>query len=141
MANDSNKPMTPEEELFQARLSAKWDPEKMSTFLRGSKTSKGQRLDVSTRSRYEQRLGVDLGGVRIFTGSLAEEITKAHSAEALTVGDTGIILMRGSTAFNPFSAAGQALLAHELTHVAQANASSLSRKAVSSAPLATEASE
>jgi hypothetical protein len=83
---------------------------------------------LSQRSRLVKRLGVDLGDVRIFSGELAEEITRAHGAEALTVGDTGIILMRQSTTHAPGTAAGTALLAHELTHVAQSKPSALSFK-------------
>jgi hypothetical protein len=47
----------------------------------------------------------------------------------LTVGDTGMILMGGSGKFAPGTAAGTALLAHELTHVAQARPSAVARKA------------
>jgi hypothetical protein len=80
--------------------------------------------------------------VRVFTGPLAEEVTKAHSAEALTLGSTGMILMRGSSQFTPHSRAGEAVLAHELTHVAQAKPSYQARgEGVSNAPLATEQSE
>ena len=46
----------------------------------------------------------------------------------MTIGSTGMILMGGSTDKSMGSAAGQALLAHELTHVAQAN-KGLHRKA------------
>jgi hypothetical protein len=119
-AADENR--EPEDRLTQM-LESRWDPGKLSRFMRASQSSKGQRLDASHRSRFEKRLGVDLGDVRIFSGELAEEITRAHNAEALTVGDTGMILMRQSSAFAPGSAAGTALLAHELTHVAQAKPS------------------
>jgi hypothetical protein len=121
---------TPEQNLEEV-LAARWDPGKLSGFLRASSRSKGQALDYGQRSRFEERLGVDLGHVRVYTGELAEEITRQHNAEALTVGDTGMVLMRQSTAFAPGSAAGQALLAHELTHVAQAKPDAISRKATS----------
>jgi hypothetical protein len=119
----------PPEERLQKVLESRWDPAKMSAFMRASKASTGQRLDAHNRGRFEGRLGVDLGDVRIFQGELAEEITRAHNAEALTVGDTGMILMRGSSRFAPGTPAGTALLAHELTHVAQSRPSAISRKA------------
>jgi hypothetical protein len=120
----------PEQQLQQV-LESRWDPSKLSRFMRGSNASKSQRLDISQRSRFERRFGVDLGDVRIFSGELAEEITRAHGAEALTVGDTGMILMRQSSAFSPGTAAGTALLAHELTHVAQAKPTAVSFKKTS----------
>jgi hypothetical protein len=120
---------TPEERLTKV-LESRWDPGKMSAFMRASKASSGQRLDAHSRGRFEGRLGVDLGDVRIFSGELAEEITRAHGAEALTIGDTGMILMRNSGRFGPGTAQGTALLAHELTHVAQARPAAVARKAV-----------
>lgn len=132
--------MAEEDDKLEEELRKRWDPERLSKFL-SRHAGKAERLDASARAHYERRLGVDLGNVRIFTGTLAEEITRAHGAEALTVGDTGIILMRGSSHFDPRSAAGKALLAHELTHVAQAKPQAIHRRAVSDAPLATEASE
>ncbi|HKA87193.1 MAG TPA: DUF4157 domain-containing protein [Haliangiales bacterium] len=128
---------SPEEKLRKV-LEARWDPSKLSTLMRAQEGgSRGQRLDLSQRSRFERRLGVDLGDVRIFSGELAEEITKAHNAEALTIGNTGMILMRGSADYSMLGAKGTALLAHELTHVAQAKPSAIARKAVT-AELAEE---
>jgi hypothetical protein len=135
MAEDGKTPGEPEQEQVEPEqrlekvLESRWDPGKISQFMRASSASRGQRLDATSRSRFERRLGVDLGDVRVFSGELAEEITRAHNAEALTVGDTGMILMRNSATFAPGSAAGTSLLAHELTHVAQAKPS-IMRKAV-----------
>jgi hypothetical protein len=131
--------LSPEVRLEQV-LSSRWDPAKLSKFMQRS-SSKGTQLDVSQRGRFEKRLGVDLGGVRIYSGELAEEITRAHGAEALTVGDTGIILMRQSTKFTPGSAAHTALLAHELTHVAQARPDAVARKSTSAQQAQVEESE
>jgi hypothetical protein len=121
----------PPEKRLEEVLAAKWDPGKLSKFMKGSQTSKGQRLEAQDRGRFEKRLGVDLGAVRIYTGTLAEEITKAHGAEALTVGDTNMILMRESSKFQKGSAQYTSLLAHELTHVAQARPDAMARKSTS----------
>src|SRR4029079_10810891 len=85
-------------------------------------------LEHSVRQRYERRLGVDLGHVRVFTGEFAEEFNRQRNAYAVTIGSTGMIMMGGSPDKSMGSASGQALLAHELTHVAQAE-QGLHRKA------------
>jgi hypothetical protein len=80
------------------------------------------------RAKYERRFGVDLGHVRIYTGEFAEEFNRQRNAYAVTVGATGMIMMGNSPDKSMGSASGQALLAHELTHVAQ-QAKGLHRKA------------
>src|SRR4051812_32581438 len=84
------------------------------------RAGRGDQLDQSIRAKYEKRFGVDLGHVRIVTGEFAEEFNRQREAYAVTVGGTGLILMGNSPDKSMASASGQALLAHELTHVAQA---------------------
>src|SRR5512144_1492435 len=84
------------------------------------RAGKGESLDHSIRSKYEKRFGVDLGHVRIVTGEFAEEFNRQREAYAVTVGGTGLVLMGGSADKAMGTRAGEALLAHELTHVAQA---------------------
>ena len=50
----------------------------------------------------------------------AEAVTKAHRADAVTIANTGMILVREGPRSDPKTALGKALLAHELTHVSQA---------------------
>jgi hypothetical protein len=143
MADDDKRDderLSPHERLEKV-LESRWDPGKLSKFMKASAGSRGQKLEAGHRGRFEKRFGVDLGDVRIFTGELAEEITKAHGAEALTVGDTGMIIMRQSTKFAQGSAAATALLAHELTHVAQARPEAMARKTVNAQQGQMEASE
>ncbi len=118
----------------------RWDPEKLLRMV-ARRAGRGERLDEATRARFEKQLGVDLSRVRIYTGEFAEEVTRAHSAEALTVGTTGMILMRGSPGRSLGTGAGQSLLAHELTHVAQAERGVHHARDVGAAPLATEEHE
>jgi hypothetical protein len=80
----------------------------------------GAPLERALRIRYEHRLGVDLSHVRIFTGSRAAALVRAYDANALTIGATGVVLLGDSVDRGPSSPAGEALLAHELAHVAQA---------------------
>jgi len=118
-------------------LARKYDPERLLKIV-GKKAGKGEALDHFLRQKYERRFGVDLGHVRIYTGEFAEEFNKKHQSHAVTVANTGMILMRGDSGKSMGSASGQALLAHELTHVAQA------RKALSydkETPFATESGE
>ena len=82
---------------------------------------RGERLDLSTRSDMERRLpGYDFSNVRIFRGPLAEEVTARHRADAVTIANTGMVLVRESARSAPGTRSERALLAHELTHVAQA---------------------
>jgi hypothetical protein len=124
MADPNDSDLTPEElaevesSSLYDEIADKWDPARLLRLI-SRRAGKGQRLDLATREKFERRLGVDLGHVRIYTGEFAEEITKAHSAEAVTIGTTGMVLMRGNPERSMAGSEGQALLAHELTHVAQ----------------------
>ncbi len=101
-------------------IARKYDADRLSKMVvRGA--GRGERLDLTTRLDMERRLpGHDFSKVRVFRGALAEEITKRHQADAVTVANTGMILMRQGPRSAPGTRAHQALLAHELTHVAQA---------------------
>ena len=80
----------------------------------------GEKLDIGTQSEMEKRLGGRFGDVRVFRGPFAEAVTKAHRADAVTIANTGMILVREGPRSDPKTALGKALLAHELTHVSQA---------------------
>ena len=100
-------------------VARKYDPERLLKLV-SKRAGRGQSLDYALRSKYEKRFGVDLGHVRVYTGEFAEVFNKQRNAHAVTIGQTGMILMGGSPDRSMATAAGQALLAHELTHVAQA---------------------
>jgi hypothetical protein len=111
----------PPEELSDEladEIAQKWDPERILKLV-ATRAGKGEALDATLRSRYERKLGVDLSHVRVYTGELATEVNKAYNADAVTIGNTGMVLMAGSAEKSLATAEGQALLAHELTHVAQ----------------------
>lgn len=111
----------PPEELsdeLSEEIANRWDPERILKLV-ATRAGRGESLDATLRSRYERKLGVDLSHVRVFTGELAQEINKTYNADAVTIGNTGMILMAGSAEKSMATAEGQALLAHELTHVAQ----------------------
>jgi hypothetical protein len=113
--------VSPEElsDDLAAEIADRWDPDRLLKLV-ATRAGKGEALDATLRNRYERKLGVDLSHVRVYTGEFAEEFNKAHNADAVTIGNTGMILMGGSADKSMVQAAGHALLAHELTHVAQA---------------------
>jgi Domain of unknown function (DUF4157) len=76
----------------------------------------GQPLDPATRAFMEPRFGHDFSGVRIHADGSAAESARVVNAKAYTVGRE-IVFAAGQ--FQPGTRAGQQLLAHELTHVAQ----------------------
>jgi hypothetical protein len=124
---DNEHGLEPSADQLTDELAKKYDPERMLRMV-SRRAGKGERLDHSIRAKYEKRFGVDLGHVRVYTGEFAEEFNRQRNAYAVTIGSTGMILMGGSPDRAMGSAAGQALLAHELTHVAQAH-KGLHRKA------------
>lgn len=116
-ANSEAPPADRVEDLTD-ELARKYDPERMIRMI-GKRAGRGESLEHSVRAKYEKRLGVDLGHVRIHTGEFAEEFNRQRNAHAVTVGATGIVMLGNSAEKSLGSASGQALLAHELTHVAQ----------------------
>jgi hypothetical protein len=98
----------------------KYDRERLARLVQAG-AGRGEFLDLATRSEMERRLpGNDFSQVRIFRGNLAEEVTARYRADAITIANTGMVLVRESARSAPGTTSGKALLAHELTHVAQA---------------------
>ncbi|MBV8762898.1 MAG: DUF4157 domain-containing protein [Deltaproteobacteria bacterium] len=139
MSNEETPPGgEPAADQLTDELAKKYDPERLLRML-AKRAGKGESLEHSVRNRYEKKFGVDLGHVRIYTGEFAEEFNRQKGSYAVTIGGTGAILMGGSP--EKTGAAGQALLAHELTHVAQQQrglGGGLHRKAVIDMPFAEE---
>ena len=78
--------------------------------------SRGQPLDADTRAYFEPRYGHDFSRVRVHADQQASETARAMDAAAYTVGSQ--IAFAGGR-YQPGTAAGRRLLAHELAHVAQ----------------------
>jgi len=76
----------------------------------------GQPLPSSVRDFFESRLGHDFGHVRVHTDARAAKSAQAFDARAYTLGSDVVF---GAGEYNPETAAGRRLLAHELTHVLQ----------------------
>lgn len=75
-----------------------------------------QPLDRSSRTLLEWRFGHDFSGVRVHTDAQAAESARAVGARAYTVGRDVVF---GAGQYQPQTADGQRLLAHELTHTIQ----------------------
>src|SRR4051794_32767759 len=72
-------------------IARRWDPQRLSQLV-VSGAGKGEHLDLQTRGEMEQLLpGHDFSKVRVFRGPLAEEVTRRHKADAVTVANTGMI--------------------------------------------------
>lgn len=80
----------------------------------------GRPLDADTRALMEPRLGRDLSQVRLHTDGTAARSARAVNAQAYTVAPHVVF---GADRYAPHTAPGLQLLAHELTHVAQQDAS------------------
>jgi hypothetical protein len=76
----------------------------------------GMPLPPAVRGRFEHRSGADLSAVRVHTDSRADHLAREARARAFT---TGRDIFFRAGAFNPASAGGARLLAHELTHTLQ----------------------
>ena len=114
-------PETPETEVA-AKLDRKSDRESggdVSHIVDQGLSGGGQPLDGASRSFFEPRLGQDLSGIRIHTGSAASQSAEQVSARAYAVGNN--IAFRDGE-YNPGTSAGRHLLAHELAHTVQQGA-------------------
>ncbi|HET6991059.1 MAG TPA: DUF4157 domain-containing protein [Bacteroidia bacterium] len=81
-----------------------------------SKKGAGQKLDESTRSEMESKMGADFSRVNIHIGSEAHNMSESINAKAFTHGQD-VFFKDGE--FDTSSKQGKELLAHELTHTVQ----------------------
>jgi hypothetical protein len=95
--------------------------------------SPGRPLEPALRQDMEQRFGYDFSRVRVHAGATAEQSARDVNADAYTVGHN-IVFDAGG--FAPGTHQGRRLIAHELTHVVQQEAShrhnEIQRKAAAS---------
>ncbi len=79
-------------------------------------SSPGQPLDPSTRAYFEPRFGHDFSKIRVHADTEAARSAEAVQAQAYTVGRE---IVFGAGRYDPRSASGRKLLAHELAHTIQ----------------------
>lgn len=114
--------------LLQRKLKARLDrraqgdgtvdaePASASAAVERAQDSSGAPLPGPTRQKFEGSLGVDLSGVRVHTGDASAQAAESVSALAYT---TGQDVHFGAGQFDPGSASGERLLAHEVVHTVQ----------------------
>ena len=83
-------------------------------------TGSGQPLEPALRQDMEQRFGYDFSGVRVHFDAAAEQSARELDAYAYTAGRH---IVFGAGRFDSDSLEGRRLLAHELAHVVQQDAS------------------
>ncbi|RTL31677.1 MAG: DUF4157 domain-containing protein [Burkholderiales bacterium] len=88
----------------------------ISPLVDGVLRSPGQALDTDNRSFFEHSYGTDLSQVRVHNDAHAAASARAVNAQAYAVGQH---IVFGDGRYQPSSASGRSLLAHELAHVAQ----------------------
>ena len=76
----------------------------------------GGKLDEGVQQHLEQHLGADLSDVRIHTDGEADRLSRSVNAIAFT---TGQDVFFSSGSYNPSSAEGKHLIAHEVVHTVQ----------------------
>jgi hypothetical protein len=81
--------------------------------------SGGSPLPAAVRGPMERRFGANFANVRVHTGEAAAEQSATLGANAFTVGEH---IFFGRDKFQPQSASGQELIAHELAHTIQQGA-------------------
>jgi hypothetical protein len=80
------------------------------------RSSSGSSLDSDTRDFMKSRFGYDFSNVRIHAGESAARSSDDISALAYTIGND---IVFGREQYQPTTAHGRRLLAHELTHIVQ----------------------
>jgi hypothetical protein len=100
--------------LFKRRGERRAVPHALGDVVR--RLGPGRPLDGGVRTHLEPALGGDLSGVRVHTDGAAAGLSDELDARAFTVG--GHVAF-GRDEYRPGTPAGDALLAHELAHVAQ----------------------
>ena len=87
--------------------------------------SEGQTMNQHERAYFEPRFGADFSGVHLHSGSKSGQLARSINAQAFTHGSD---IYFGAGKYNPHSAKGRHLMAHELTHTIQQSGSDISRK-------------
>jgi outer membrane protein OmpA-like peptidoglycan-associated protein len=82
----------------------------------GQSIASGARLPDATRGLMEEEFGADFGGVRVHSDARANGVADSFGANALTKGED---IYFNRDRYDPVSADGRGLLAHELAHVVQ----------------------
>ena len=111
-----------EQMTLQRRSDGSAEPSTAPSIVHDVLRAPGQPLDAATRAFFEPRFGQDFSHVRVHTDARAAESARAVSALAYTVGNNVVF---GQGRYSPGTEEGRKLVAHELAHTVQQNASTL----------------
>ncbi|WP_241431920.1 eCIS core domain-containing protein [Natrialba chahannaoensis] len=109
--------------MYRAVKGTGTDPEEVPKPVLDVLADSGQSLDGTVQRALGDRMDADFSNVRIHTGAKAAEAAEAIDAKAFTCGND-IVFNAGE--YDPNSAEGQFLLAHELAHVTQQTGAAIS---------------
>jgi hypothetical protein len=104
--------------LLQRRVINQVKPDIVPPTVQDVLHTTGQPLDPTTRVTMESRFGHDFGHVRVHADPAAASAASRWNAHAFTLNHN----IHFGVPYAPSTPAGEALLAHELTHVIQADA-------------------
>jgi len=113
LANPVNAPRVAE---ILSELQQSFGNRQVQRMLSQSADHRSFPLDAPARESMEPLLGADFSGVRLHTGGEAAQLADSAGARAVTRGQD---VYFGTGEYDPESAAGREVLAHELAHVAQ----------------------
>ena len=103
-------------DVQRANLDGSFDPGRDFQSRLAHSRGDGQPLSEHTRTYMEARFETDLSNVRVHTGSESIQMNREINAQAFTHGSD---IYMGAGKYNPNTANGKHLLAHELTHTIQ----------------------
>lgn len=108
--------MEEEEEPLQAKAKAAATASPDLAGRLRSRAGKGRKLGGRAKEKMESGFGRDFSGINVHTDAAADEMNRELGARAFARGQD-VYFKSGE--YNPDTAAGQRLLAHELTHTVQ----------------------
>lgn len=108
--------------LLQAKSEASFETDSAFEAQLNSQRGRGVPLPPSLRDDLEPKFGADFSEVRVHTNEQSHQLNQAIQAKAFTTGQD-MFFRQG--AYEPGSRGGQALIAHELTHVVQQSGSTV----------------
>jgi outer membrane protein OmpA-like peptidoglycan-associated protein len=102
--------------IFRSASGAGLDLSQADELVARAAASSGSQLPEELRRKFERSLGADLGSVRVHTGEVSAQAASAVGAGAYAVGQD---IHFAAGRFDPSSAGGERLLAHEVAHTVQ----------------------
>ncbi len=114
--DENEKPAITRLSAIQRKDDGAFEADENFTQRLNTSKGQGQPLPSTLRNEFEAKFGADFKAVRIHTDTQADHLNQSIQARAFTTGQD-VYFRRGE--FAPENRDGQAVIAHELTHVLQ----------------------